>query len=86
MSFNPYEEKKEIGRFHDSFNYLKSPTELKKIYGVKPLTKQVLKSSSMSGGSQKKQSPWILLIKEVMSQKNLTMKESIKYIKENNLY
>lgn len=47
---------------------------------------KVLKSSSMSGGGKKKPSVWQTLIKNTMGEKQLTMKEAIKYIKDNNLY
>ena len=50
-------------------------------HGVKSLVK--------SGGSSKvKRQPtaWMLLVKKTISERGLSMKESIKYIKANNLY
>jgi hypothetical protein len=46
---------------------------------------KLLHSSSMSGGS-KHPNAWQTLIKNTMKEKGLSMKESIKYIKSNNLY
>ena len=48
---------------------------------------KLLHSSSMSGGSKTKRKPtvWQTLIKNTMKN-GMTMKESIKYIKDNKLY
>ena len=65
--------------------------------GVKSLAKYVssMKSASLvkSGGSSKVQSAtkrqptaWMLLVKKTISERGLSMKEAIKYIKANNLY
>ena len=62
-------------------------------HGVKSLGKYVssMKSASLvkSGGSSKvKRQPtaWMLLVKKTISERGLSMKEAIKYIKANNLY
>ena len=67
-------------------------------HGVKSLGKYVssMKSASLvkSGGSSKLKQPatkrqptaWMLLVKKTISEKGLSMKEAIKYIKANNLY
>lgn len=47
---------------------------------------KLLHSSSMSGGSTRQPNAWQTLIKNTMKEKGLSMKESIKYIKSNNLY
>ncbi len=46
---------------------------------------KLLHSSSMSGGARKPNA-WQTLIKNIMAEQGLTMKEAIKYIKSNNLY
>jgi len=89
--FNPYEEELEQKRFHDSFNFIETPKQIRRYNsGVKPLKSQnPLMSSSMSGGSQKtKRAPskWNILVKNIMNEKKVNMKGAIKYIKDNNLY
>ena len=45
-------------------------------------------SKKMKGGATTKRKPnaWQYMIKKVMSEKSLNFKDSIKYIKQNNLY
>ena len=55
--------------------------------GVKELKPpKLLYSSSMSGGNKRPPTAWQTLVKQVMTEKQLNMKNAIKYIKDNNLY
>ena len=55
--------------------------------GVKELKPpKLLYSSSMSGGNKRPPTAWQTLVKQVMTEKKLNMKDAMKYIKENNLY
>ena len=55
--------------------------------GVKELKPpKVLMSSSMSGGSKRPPTAWQILLKKVMSENKLNLKDAIKHIKDNNLY
>ena len=55
--------------------------------GVKELKPpKLLYSSSMSGGSKRPPTAWQTLVKQVMTEQKLNMKDAMKYIKENNLY
>ena len=55
--------------------------------GVKELKPpKLLYSSSMSGGNKRAPTAWQTLVKQVMTEKKLNMKDAMKYIKENNLY
>ena len=40
----------------------------------------------MSGGNKRAPTAWQTLVKQVMTEKKLNMKDAMKYIKENNLY
>ena len=55
--------------------------------GVKELKPpKLLYYSSMSGGNKRPPTAWQTLVKQVMTEKKLNMKDAMKYIKENNLY
>ena len=55
--------------------------------GVKELKPpKLLYSSSMSGGNKRPATAWQTLGKQVMTEKQLNMKDAMKYIKENNLH
>jgi hypothetical protein len=40
----------------------------------------------MSGGNKRPPTAWQTLVKQVMTEQKLNMKNAIKYIKDNNLY
>ena len=55
--------------------------------GVKELKPpKLLYSSSMSGGNKRAPTACQTLVKQVMAEQQLNMKNAIKYIKDNNLY
>ena len=55
--------------------------------GVKELKPpKLLYSSSMSGGNKRAPTAWQTLVKQVMTEQKLNMKDAMKYIKDNNLY
>ena len=55
--------------------------------GVKELKPpKLLYSSSMSGGNKRPPTAWQTLVKQVMNEQKLNMKNAIKCIKDNNLY
>ena len=55
--------------------------------GVKELKPpKLLYSSSMSGGNKRPATAWQTLVKQVMTEQKLNMKNAIKYIEDNNLY
>jgi len=55
--------------------------------GKNALKSYLTKGSGLSGGGAKKKSnPRALLVKKVMKEKNLSMIEASKYVKQNNLY
>ena len=54
-------------------------------HGVKSLVKSG-GSSKVQSATKRQPTAWMLLVKKTISEKGLSMKEAIKYIKANNLY
>ena len=82
-SKKPYNDKKIIGSgYHPAIRVVGGSSN-----GVKELKPpKLLYSSSMSGGNKRPATAWQTLVKQVMTEQKLNMKDAMKYIKENNLY
>ena len=93
-SKKPYDNKKIGGSFYPQFTPIQQSGNhpAKRVVGgssngVKELKPpKLLYSSSMSGGNKRPATAWQTLVKQVMTEKQLNMKDAMKYIKENNLY
>ena len=93
-SKKPYDDKKITGKGFSPNSYPKQNGYHPAIRvvggssnGVKELKPpKLLYSSSMSGGNKRPPTAWQTLVKQVMTEKQLNMKDAMKYIKENNLY
>ena len=93
-SKKPYDNKKIGGRFYPQFTPIQQSGNHPAIRvvggssnGVKELKPpKLLYSSSMSGGNKRAPTAWQTLVKQVMTEQKLNMKDAMKYIKENNLY
>ena len=93
-SKKPYDNKKIGGSFYPQFTPIQQSGNhpAKRVVGgssngVKELKPpKILYSSSMSGGNKRPPTVWQTLVKQVMTEQKLNMKNAIKYIKDNNLY
>ena len=92
-SKKPYDNKKIGGSFYPQFTPIQQSGNhpanrvVGSSNGVKELKPpKTLYSSSMSGGNKRPATAWQTLVKQVMTEQKLSMKDAMKYIKENNLY